>query len=129
PLRSSTTPGTSRTSPSRPARNSPRAWTDRSSRWRARGSRTPRRSRARKRTGEGTLPCLDSVTTGSVSQIRAPHRLVVADHVGGTGNHRAPGLQDGDLLREIERERRILLHQQDRDTLLGVDPVHDAEDL
>src|SRR5271155_2106838 len=75
------------------------------------------------RTSEGPRPiscgrvmcmiCNDVIATPLISKIRTPHRFVAADFLGGTGDNDAAGFQQIGVIGEVQRERCVLLDQQD----------------
>src|ERR1051326_5925443 len=62
-----------------------------------------------------------------IPQIRAAHGFVVADVARRALDHEAPGLDQIGVVGKIERERGVLLDQQDAHVLLAVERAQDAE--
>src|SRR6185503_458431 len=54
---------------------------------------------------------------------------ILRERLGAAFEHDAAGLDDVAMVRELERERGVLLHQQHRDALGFRQPPHDAENL
>src|SRR5437762_12696172 len=73
--------------------------------------------------------CWTKMSTGSVPELRPPDGVVLQQGLGGPRHDDSPGLEQVRVGGEVERHRRVLLHQQDADALLAVDRARDAEDL
>src|SRR5215471_9666464 len=65
----------------------------------------------------------------SVSQVRATDRVVLLEVGGRTVQHHAAGLEQVDVVGEVEGEGGVLLDEEHAHTLVLVDGPHDAEDL
>src|ERR1019366_4275382 len=65
----------------------------------------------------------------SVSEVDAPERLVAAEVFGRASHHDPPGLEEIDAIGQIERDRGVLLDQQNAHVLVGVDVAHDPVEL
>src|SRR5438093_7254195 len=64
----------------------------------------------------------------SVPQVGAADRVVLAQHLRGPFHHDAPGLEQEHVVGQVQRERGILLDEQDADAAL-VDRSENPEDL
>src|SRR2546421_7152584 len=64
----------------------------------------------------------------SVSEVRAADRVVLAQHVRGPFHHDASGLEQEHVVGEIQRERRVLLDEENADSGL-IDRSENPEDL
>src|SRR5881409_3285575 len=63
-----------------------------------------------------------------VPQVRAAHRLVALQLGAGAVDGDAPHLEDVSRGRQVERDARVLLHEQDGDLARLVDAANDLED-
>src|SRR5919198_3362619 len=73
--------------------------------------------------------CWTKVSIGSVSEVRAPDRVVPPELGGGAGHHDAARLEEVGVIGKVERRGDVLLDEQHAHALLAVDGAHDAEDL
>src|ERR1051325_3817649 len=64
-----------------------------------------------------------------VPEIGAADRVVLAEDLRRTLHDDAPGFEQEDVVGEVERERRVLLDEQDADAGLRVHRAEDLEDL
>src|SRR5215510_10330800 len=71
--------------------------------------------------------CWTKMST-SVPQVRPPDRVVAAQHVRRPFHHDASGLEEEHVIGQVQRERRVLLDEEDAHAGL-VDRLEDAEDL
>src|ERR1700681_1566928 len=67
-------------------------------------------------------------TPASITQVRAAHRVVAFQLRAAALDSEATHLEHVGLARHVQREAGILLHEQDRDPVLGVDGANDLED-
>src|SRR5262245_8702348 len=70
-----------------------------------------------------------STVWSSVAEVRAPDRVVLLEFSGRPRHDDAPGLEQIRVVRQIERDRCVLLDEQHAHPLFVVDAAHDAEDL
>ncbi|CFM03699.1 Uncharacterised protein [Bordetella pertussis] len=61
------------------------------------------------------------------AQIELPHIGVAGQPLGAAAYHHLAGLHDVTVVRHRQRDRGVLLHQQHRDALLGIDARDDRE--
>src|SRR5678816_4164861 len=73
--------------------------------------------------------CARKVSMGSVAQVGTANRLVGAHRRRLAVDHDATGLEEVSALGELERKRRVLLDEQDRDLLVAIDGAQDLENV
>src|SRR6476659_2569091 len=114
-----------KTSPSRPARSLPGRSRGRSSQGRA-----PRSHRwRRRRDPRKSAAAIRASASPSISEIGSADLRIVGERLGASRGDDIPGFEEVGVVRQLQGEAGVLLHEQHAYMLLAADAVDDVENL